>query len=1545
MKSGKLKVAACLAAGFILGITLWLGMPRAPRAQEEEVGRTTAPRASATPAPQNEPANALFHTRRASSSQLSGLSKIKHFVFMIKENRSFDNYFGTFPGAAGATTGVTSLGQVIPLSHESDKTARDFDHSWTYSINAVDGGKEDKWDVTVFPQLPCNVNGDYLCYSQLYQADIPNYWTYAQTYTLGDHMYASLNGPSFPNHLYTIAAQSNGVITNVPLAPTWGCDDPPGFAADVINSKGLLSFEFPCFDFQTLADSLMSAGISWKYYAPLSDLPGYVYSTFDSINHIRNNSTLWNSNVVDYKTFVTDAQSGNLPAVSWLVSNDDESDHPPGSACYGENFTVDQLNAIAAGPASQWDSTAIVLTWDDWGGLYDHLPPPTVDEFGLGIRVPLIIISPYAKKGYISHTTYELSSFLKLVEERYGLPALTSRDASANDMLDSFNFNQSPQPLITPTARHCNPASTTNLTFPPQQLNTPSGSKTVFVSNYSNTDLTVSSITMSDPEFTWVVAPGTPNCVGNPLPPPGHEINLCTLQVTFTPTAAGNRSGTMTIVDNDSTSPQVVSLTGAGTELTLNPSVLTFPTQSVGISGTPTNGPAVLTNNGTAPVSITSIVPSGDYTETNTCGSSLAGGQSCDINVTFTPTASGTRFGTVTISDNDAGSPHVLSLTGIGTQLSISPSSLTFPNEPVGGSSPPQAVTLTNESGTPLTITNITATYINGKVIDLPGQFSQTNNCGKSLAAGARCTINVTFTPLQATTITGNLTLYDSAGDSPQSVSLSGTGLPSLSNGVPLINLPLSPSNAVPGGAQFTLTVNGASFASGASVVKWNGAALSTTFVSRHQLTATVPASNIATAGTASVTVSNPSPGGGTSNAAAFTVSAAISGVTLSRTDMAAGTAPKAVAVGDFNGDGIQDLAVVNNGSNTVSIFIGNGSGGFTLQSTLNTGSSPVAIVTGDFNGDGKLDLAVADNAANSITVFLGNGDGTFLASSSSPLSVTPVGLAVGDFNRDGALDLVVANGNISEISVLLGKGDGTFEETTNPIGLGAGPIAMAGGDFNNDGLPDFVEVNNTGNTVTGEIGNGDGTFTAATASAPTGNAPVALAAGDFNGDGFLDLAVVNKTDNTVSILLGNDNGTFTAKGSPIPTGNTPLCVAAGDLNSDGKLDLAIVNSADNTVSVLLGNGDGTFQGAQTTATGTTPAGIAIGDFNNDGKMDLVTANQGANTVSVLLETAASIGPAVSFKPNSLTFGSQPIGITSQPQNITLTNSGNATLTINSNGITITGPNSGDFAQTNNCPGSLSPNASCTITVTFTPTQNGTRTASVAVSDNAPGSPQTVPLSGLGGGAPGVTLSPTTLTFPLTLVGNKSSPQTVTLTNSGTGTLNITGKMLQGSNPSSYSESDTCPSSLNAGQSCTITITFIPTTKNSLPANFTLTDNATGSPQVVGLSGTGTYASVVPSSLTFAPQKVGFPSPPQTVTFTNTTPRGTMLITSITISGPQSTDFAQTNNCGGSVGPGMSCTFMVTFTPTQVGTRTATLSIFDNGGGGSQTVSLSGTGM
>jgi phospholipase C len=214
-------------------------------------------------------------------------SKIQHIVFILKENHSFDNLFGTFPGADGATSGLISTGEQFPLGHTPDLMPRDLGHGWADSQKAMDNGKMDQFDLIA----SANVQSDFLSMSQYVDSDIPNYWSYAEHFILADRMFSSIGGPSFTNHLYAVAAQSGGVISNPsspnPSAFTWGCDSNERTFVAVMDANGGVTNQFPCFDFPTVADSLEAAGVPWRYYAPVPGQQGYIWSVLDAISHIR----------------------------------------------------------------------------------------------------------------------------------------------------------------------------------------------------------------------------------------------------------------------------------------------------------------------------------------------------------------------------------------------------------------------------------------------------------------------------------------------------------------------------------------------------------------------------------------------------------------------------------------------------------------------------------------------------------------------------------------------------------------------------------------------------------------------------------------------------------------------------------------------------------------------------------------------------------------------------------------------------------------------------------------------------------------------------------------------------------------------------------------------------------------------------------------------------------------------------------------------------------------------------------------------------------
>src|SRR5439155_3136339 len=334
-------------------------------------------------------------------------------------------------------------------------------------IRAINGGR-----MNCFNQLWDGTR--LVSYVQYHQDQIPNYWAYAKHFTLADRFFSSAYGPTMIEHLWAVAAQSDRFVGpdddggEGTGPPAQFCEDPaerarsfrilgPKATAQAFNLEERAAtiplvgndwmLRWPCTDVKVLPDELGAHGVTWRYYQGES----LWAQPLRTIHHVRFGPE-WRD-VVPESQFVSDAMAGRLPAVSWVVPPVPDSDHPPYSICQGENWTVRALNAVMQGP--QWSSTAVVVTWDDFGGFYDHVPPPHLDLYGLGPRVPAIVISPWARSGYVDSTTLEFSSVLKLIERVFDLPTLGHRDSVAADMLEAFDFTQRPNAPFLRKERAC----------------------------------------------------------------------------------------------------------------------------------------------------------------------------------------------------------------------------------------------------------------------------------------------------------------------------------------------------------------------------------------------------------------------------------------------------------------------------------------------------------------------------------------------------------------------------------------------------------------------------------------------------------------------------------------------------------------------------------------------------------------------------------------------------------------------------------------------------------------------------------------------------------------------------------------------------------------------------------------------------------------------------------------------------------------------------------------------------------------------------------
>jgi len=724
--------------------------------------------------------------RAQKETPLAGIQKINHVVFLIKENRTYDNMFGAFNSKYGTKTCRLSTGQLVTEGRAPDRYEHDINHAWQVALYAMDGGKMDRFDlIGLGTGTSGDISGDLLTCRQFTAADIPNYFDYARHFTLAANMFSSLHGPSFPNHLYTIAADSFGVLDN-PFhqvnTHSCGCDA-PNTEEDleqvrVLQPNGVIGLQFPCFTgVPTMAQTLDNAGVSWKYYAPPSTDPGYIWSTFDAISDVRNGPD-WNK-VVDTSNFILDVQSGQLPAVSWVITPWWQSEHPDASTCAGENATVTELNALMNNP-TLWASTAVFIVWDDFGGDYDHVAPPQPDIYGFGPRVPFLIVSPYARKGHISTTQYEFASVLKFIEERFGLPALGTRDANANDITDSFNFNQTPLPPLLLSTRTCPLVSALNVNMGTAVKGVASTAivRRLDVYNSRATALAIDSIVSSNSQFsvtgqsctavtdcsTTLQNYCTAGTILNPQTTDGSCSPACSICVTFSPSGTGVRTGKVTVSDSDASSPQTTAVSGLGSLVELSPTLLNFNGVALGAT---TTLPVTLTNVGTTAVKITSIQPNTDYTSTNNCGTTVAAGGSCTINVTFTPTSSGARPGALLVTSSDPASPERVDLDGHGLGVLASRTDIAFGNQAVGTTSAPVTITLTNENSFTILVGAVTAS---------DDFLVSSNNCPASVSPGKSCAVQVEFSPDETGKVTGTLFVTSSDPNSPLELGLSGTG-------------------------------------------------------------------------------------------------------------------------------------------------------------------------------------------------------------------------------------------------------------------------------------------------------------------------------------------------------------------------------------------------------------------------------------------------------------------------------------------------------------------------------------------------------------------------------------------------------------------------------------------------------------------------------------------------------------------------------------------------------------------------------------------------
>ncbi|MBV8531118.1 MAG: hypothetical protein JO104_07350 [Candidatus Eremiobacteraeota bacterium] len=425
-----------------------------------------------------------------SSVGRSGSGYISHVIVVIQENRSFDDFFATFPNADGTsygcmkpppnvplprrahggTGGCPSGDDNVPLKKVDLVASCNFNHTYKNFGVDYDGGAMDGFGLEKAGKA-CMGKAGTAAYQYVDPNQIGPYWSIAQNYVLADHLFQTQGSGSFTAHQDLIAGATiinrakTKSLVDVPTDLPWGCDAPAGTTTSLVFWNGATTQErphrgpFPCLAYTTMRDLLDAKGVTWKYYSPPEPKgSGAVWNAFDAIDAVRNGPE-WKTNVADTNTFFHDVNSGSLPAVSWIVPDYYNSDHPGGKTDTGPSWVASIVNAI--GQSSYWGSSAIIVVWDDWGGFYDHVPPPISDHWGgLGFRVAMLAISPYSREaypgtpGYVSHTPYEFGSILKFIENLYGLGSLKTTDKRATSISDCFDFTQRPRSFIAVPAKY-----------------------------------------------------------------------------------------------------------------------------------------------------------------------------------------------------------------------------------------------------------------------------------------------------------------------------------------------------------------------------------------------------------------------------------------------------------------------------------------------------------------------------------------------------------------------------------------------------------------------------------------------------------------------------------------------------------------------------------------------------------------------------------------------------------------------------------------------------------------------------------------------------------------------------------------------------------------------------------------------------------------------------------------------------------------------------------------------------------------------------------
>ncbi len=1050
--------------------------------------------------------------------------------------------------------------------------------------------------------------------------------------------------------------------------------------------------------------------------------------------------------------------------------------------------------------------------------------------------------------------------------------------------------------------------SATTLSLGTTSVGTTTLASSVNLTNNQATPLTINGISASgDFAVSGSTCPISPMTVAAGV--------TCNISVTFKPTVAGARNGTLTITEDAPDSPRTVALSGVGNggPSAISPTSLAFGSTLVGATATAKY--VTLMNNGPNPLSVSTISSSGDFavsTGSSACviSASLAPTKTCRIYATFTPTATGARSGILAITDSADANPITVNLSGSGlAPTTIGPASLTFGTAVLNTTTAAKIVTVTNNSGSAITVSDV----------DLAGSdFAVSNNGCSTVNGGTNCQISVTFKPTVAGVRSGTLSITDSVDPNPVNISLSGSGIVATS---------ISPGSL--------------NFSSG--VIGTTSVAKTVTLKNNNQTSVLQIASLALTTGSdyaLDASTQCPNPGSlpaGASCTIALTFKPNASGTrsdTLTITHNAA-TSPQTVSL---TGSGVAPVNISPTSISFSSTVLNTASAAKTVT-VKNSQTAPLAISSVLFSGHFALDPS--PNSATTCPI----GSGTVDGNKSCVIALVYVPVAAGP--ETGQMT-VIDNAATSPQTVPL-SGLGGAATTVAPTSLNFGnvvqnttstPLAVT---LKNNQAGKLNFAANTPFVVTGDY------LLDATSGCPTMSSLASGASCNLN------LTFAPKTLGTQSktLTITHDAVTSPQKVTLSGTGVTPVSISPTALafgtvvvKVPAVKSFWLTNNQTGplTISSIAFTGGYALDQSSTcpSAANTLPAGakclVAVGITPNAGGSiaGTVKITHDASVTPLTVNITGTAVVPVVVSPTSLSFTSQMEGVSSAPKTVTVTNNQSVELTIS--GITA----GNDFGVTTSCPTTpqtLAPGANCTVTVVFKPVGLGTRTGTLSIADDAPGGTQTVSLTGPGT-AP-VTLTPTSITTFSAPVGTTSAYKSVTIKNNQAQALTISSIEFDGDFIRTASTCPPSPASLAPGATCTVSLSLNPTIGGTRNGRMLVYDDAFASPQIVNLSGTGTSPlTISPASLIFSDQKIGTISTSKNIVLTNHETQADTFTMSTTGS------FTATSNCSnGVIGANSACWISVNFVPTATGPATGTLTIAHSAAIGSPiTAALSGNG-